>query len=419
MNQLISIFSIPELKKRIYFILFIIFIYRLGGHIPISGVDILAITELFNNNGILGFFNLFSGGGLSRFSVFALGILPYINASIIMQLITIISPSIKQLAEEGESGKKQISQYTRYLAILIAFLQSIFMSLGFKSFILPDVNFYFFIFYSVLGLVAGATIVMWFGELINEYGVGNGASILIFIGIISELPVYFKNTIILIQGGTSIFMVFFMIFVFIIMIFAIVQVQEAERKLPIQYARKIVGRKMYGASNTFIPFRLIQGGVMPIIFASALLQFPLMFSQYIPIDLIKNFFATYYRYDGFFYNFCFAILIFFFTYFYTAITFNPKEISDNLKKYGGFIMGIRPGHYTELYLDSLITKLTLFGAVFLSIFALVPIISANITNVNSFMGLGGTALLIIVGVAIDIVRQIETFEISKKYEGMR
>ncbi|MEK9658124.1 MAG: preprotein translocase subunit SecY [bacterium] len=418
MNFLTSIFSIPELKKRISYVFIIIALYRLGGFVPISGVDIDAIQALFSQNGILGFFNLFSGGGLSRFSIFALGILPYINASIIMQLVTVIWPKIKELAEEGDSGRKQISQYTRYLAIALSFVQSIVMTLGFSQFVKPEINFGFFMVYSVLGLVAGAAIVMWLGELITENGIGNGASVLIFIGIISELPLYIKNTVILVQGGTSILQVLLLVGVFLAMIVSIVYVQEAERKIPVQYARKVVGRKMYGAQNTFIPFRLIQGGVMPIIFASALLQFPLMFFQYVKVPMIQDFFSEYYRYDGVVYNLLFCILIFFFTYFYTAITFNPKDLSENIKKHGGFIMGIRPGKSTELHLERIITKLTLFGAVFLSLFALVPVIAANLTKVTSFMGIGGTALLIIVGVAIDLVRQIETYLISKRYEGM-
>eukprot|EP01047_Picozoa_sp_COSAG01_P000072 COSAG01_NODE_1_length_100484_cov_170.446142_72_plen_420_part_00 len=418
MSLLKSLFTIKELKNKILFILGIIAVYRLGSYVPISGVDINAINALFNNNGILGFFNLFSGGGLSRFSIFALGILPYINASIIMQLVTIIWPHIKQLAEEGDAGRKQIAQYTRYLAIALSFVQATVMSLGFSTFIKTGISYPFFIFYAILGLVTGAAIVMWLGELITEYGIGNGASVLIFIGIVAELPTYIKNTYILIQGGTSIIQVLILLLVFLAMIVSIVCVQEAERKIPVQYARKVIGRKLMGAQNTYIPFRLIQGGVMPIIFASAVLQFPLMFSQYIKIEAVQSFFATYYRYDGAFYNFLFCSLIFFFTYFYTAITFNPKDLSDNIKKYGGFIMGVRPGIQTELFLEKIITKLTLFGAIFLSIFALVPIITANLTQVTSFMGLGGTALLIIVGVAIDLVRQIETYVINKKYEGL-
>ncbi len=415
MDILSGIFNNPNLRKKIFFTLIIIAIYRVGTHIPISGIDINALKQLFQG-GVLGFINLFSGGGLSRFSIFALGILPYINASIIMQLLIVIYPKLKETMEEGESGRKQISQYTRYLAIFLAFVQAIMMSVSFRAFINPDVNFFLFLIYAVIGLVAGTCLIMWFGELITEFGIGNGASLIIFVGIVAQMPYYLNNTFILIKGGTSIFMVALLVLILICMVAAIVFIYEGQRKIEVQYAKRIVGRKMYGGQNTYIPLRLIQGGVLPIIFASAILQFPLMFSQYINIELVQRFFSTYYRYDGFLYNAFFCFLIFFFTYFYTAITFNPKELADNIKKYGGFIVGVRPGKSTADYLDKIISKLTLIGAFCLAAIALVPILAANFTRVNSFMGLGGTALLIIVGVAIDLVKQIDTYLITQKYD---
>lgn len=418
MKNFSLILKIPELRQKIIFTLLLLLVYRLGTHIPISGVDLAAIQRLFNQDSVFGFFNLFSGGGLSRFSIFALGILPYINASIIMQLLIVIWPRIKELAEEGESGRRQLAQYTRYLAILLAFIQGTFMAVSFRAFLQIDTSFPVFLFYSVIGLVAGAAFVMWLGEVITEYGIGNGASLIIFIGIVAQLPYYIKDTYILVQGGTSAIGVIFLALVFLAMIVSIVFVQEAQRKIPVQYAKRVVGRKMYGGQNTYIPLRLIQGGVMPIIFASAVLQFPLMFAQYIQVDAIQSFFSTYYRYDGFAYNFLFCILIFFFTYFYTAITFNPQELAENIKKHGGFITGVRPGKPTVEFLEKIITKLTFVGAVFLSIVALLPVITANITQVTSFMGLGGTALLIIVGVAMDLVKQIETVVIARRYEGL-
>ncbi len=417
MNYFFSIFRLQDLRKKVFFTLFIVFLYRLGTHIPISGIDLASLERLFSQGGVLGFFNLFSGGGLSRFSVFALGVLPYINASIIIQLLTIIWPQLKELSEEGEFGRKKISQYTRYLAITIAFVQATVMTIGFRDFLYPDTSFLFFLFYSVLGLVAGASLVMWFGELITEFGIGNGASVLIFVGIIAQMPNYIHNTYTLIQGGVSLLGVFVLVVVFLMIIVSIIVVQEAQRKISVQYAKRIVGRKLYTGKSTYIPLRLIQGGVMPIIFASAVLQFPLMISHYTQIEGVKNFFSIYYRYDGFLYNFVFCLLIFFFTYFYTAITFNPQELSDNIKKYGGFIMGVRPGKSTVEYLEAIITRLTLVGAIFLSFLALVPIVTANLTKITSFMGLGGTALLIIVGVTLDLLRQIDSLLVSKKYEG--
>jgi preprotein translocase subunit SecY len=418
MNNISAVFRIPELRKKILYTFAILAAYRVGSHIPISGIDLNALNALFDQGGVLGFFNLFSGGALERFSIFALGILPYINASIIMQLMTIVWPKLKEIAEEGEQGRKQLAQITRYLAIFLAFVQGTMMVVGFKSFVSPDISFPFFMAYAIVGLVAGAAIVMWFGELISENGIGNGASILIFVGIIAQVPFYIKNTYVLVQGGTNPVNVAILAAVFIGIIISIVFVQEAERRVTVQYAKRIVGRKMMGGQNTYIPLRLIQGGVMPIIFASAVLQFPLMFSQYVNVESVQNFFSTYYTYDGLVYNLFFCILIFFFTYFYTAITFNPQELAENIRKNGGFIMGVRPGRPTVEYLEKIITKLTFVGAVFLAFVALVPVVAANLTNVTSFMGLGGTALLIMVGVAMDLVKQIETFVISKRYEGL-
>ncbi|MBT5954942.1 preprotein translocase subunit SecY [bacterium] len=418
MSNLLTIFRLKDLRTKILFSLFIVIVYRLGSHIPIPGVDLDAVKALFQQGGLLGFFNLFSGGGMSRFSVFSLGILPFINASIIMQLLTIMYPKLKEIAEEGDSGRKQLSQYTRYLAICLSFVQASVMSIGFKAFLVPDAHFGLFLFYSITALVAGAAIVMWLGEVLTEYGIGNGASILIFVGIIAQMPSYIRNTVVQVQGGTSIFGVILMISVFFGIIVSIVCVQEAQRRVLVQYAKRVVGRKMYGGQNTYIPLRLIQGGVMPIIFASAMLQFPLMFSQYVDIELVGDFFSKYYRYDGFLYNFSFCFLIFIFTYFYTAISFNPKELADSIKKYGGFILGVRPGRPTVEYLEKIVSKLTLVGACFLGFVALVPVVSANLTKVTSFMGLGGTALLIIVGVAMDLVKQIESYLVSKKYEGL-
>jgi len=293
MTTLLNLFKVPDLRRRIGITILFIFLYRFGSHIPISGVNLTALEALFNQGqgGVLGFLNLFSGGGLSRFSIFALGILPFINASIIMQLVTVLWPKMKELLEEGESGRKQISQYTRYLSIIIAFLQGIVMSVGFRAFVETDVPFWVFLFYAVISLVAGSAMVMWIGELISEHGIGNGASLLIFVGIIAQMPSYIKNTYVLVQGGASMVGVVILALVFIGMIVSIVYVQEAQRRVPVQYAKKIVGRKMYGGQNTYIPLKLAQGGVMPIIFASAVLQFPLMFLQYVQIPFFQNFFS--------------------------------------------------------------------------------------------------------------------------------
>jgi len=415
---LFSLFRSKELRKKVFFTLSLVALYRFGSHIPLPGIDLESIKALFSGGGVLGFFNLFSGGGLSRFSVFALGILPYINASIIMQLLTIVWPKLKEISQEGDFGRKQIGQYTRYLAVALSFFQAIVMAVGFRSFVQPGVSFSWFLLSSVVGLVAGASLVMWLGEVMTEYGIGNGASILIFVGILAGMPAYVRDAYqwIVIQG--SVFSGLVMIIVFLSLILAIVFVQEAQREVPIQYAKRVVGRQVLGGKNSFIPLKLIQGGVMPIIFASAILQFPMMFFQYIPFAGLSEKMAIFFSYDSFAYNAFFCFLIFFFTYFYTAITFNPQDIADMLKKNGGFVLGIRPGQQTVDYLDYIISKMTFLGAFFLAAIALIPILAFLWTRFSVFQGLGGTAMLIIVGVAMDLVRQIKGFAVAKHYSGM-
>lgn len=418
-SLLTSIFTIPELRKRTIFTLLLIIVIRIGTHIPIAGVNLDKLSALFNQPGILGFVDLFSGGALQNFSIFSLGILPYINASIIMQLLMVIIPKLKEIAEEGDAGRKQIAQYTRYLAIGIGLLQALMMSIGFSSqgIVVEGTNVMFFVIYACVGLVAGASMVMWLGEIITEKGIGNGASLIIFVGIIARMPFYISNTYKVVMGGLNVINVIIMITVLLAMVVGIVIMQEAQRKIPVQYAKRIVGRKMYGGQSTYIPMKLIQGGVLPIIFASAILQFPLVFKAF-NINFYNVFLDKYYGYNTILYNSMFCILIFFFAYFYTAITFNPKELADNIKKYGGFILGVRPGAPTVEYLEKIINRLTLVGAVTLALIALVPNIAANLTNVTTFMGLGGTALLIMVGVAMDLVKQIETHVIQRRYEGV-
>ncbi|HAR62689.1 MAG: preprotein translocase subunit SecY [Candidatus Margulisiibacteriota bacterium] len=410
-----NLFRIKELRNRVFFSLLIVIVYRIGSHIPIAGVDQTALDNLFGQGGFFGFVDLFSGGSLRRFSIFALGIIPYINASIIMQLLTVVTPQLKEMMEEGELGRKKVQQYTRYLAIVLAFLQALAMSAGFRSILSPDTSFSVFMFTSVFSLVAGTSLVMWLGELITERGIGNGASIIIFVGIISMIPSYILSTYSLVLGGASIVSVVFLLLIFCAVIVGIIIVQEGQRKIPVQYTKRIVGRKEHGGQNTYIPLRINQGGVIPIIFASSVLAFPATLAQFIsPLRFLSDWFNP----GGALYMLFFAGLIFFFTYFYTAITFNPVELADNIKKYGGFIVGVRPGRATADYLEKIISRLTLVGAVFLSIIAITPMLAANITNVTSFIGLGGTALLIMVGVAIDLMKQIETHFVTRQYDGM-
>lgn len=416
-NFLRSIYNIPDLRKKILYTLGVILIFRFGAHIPVAGVDTLKLEALFGKANLLGFLDLFSGGALMRFSIFAMGIIPYINASIIMQLLTIVIPQLERLSKEGDSGRKQISQYTRYLTIVLSLFQASGMAFWLRGVMLVDFSFPIFFIGTVASLTAGTALVMWFAELITERGIGNGASLIIFIGIITRIPTYILNTVTLVKGGASVIGVGFLLLAFIVMIVGIVYIQEGQRRIQVQYAKRIVGRKMYGGQATYIPLKINQGGVLPIIFASSVLLFPATLAQFIPVPLMQSI-SQWLSPGGYLYMVMFFALIFFFTYFYTAITFNPVELADNIKKYGGFIMGIRPGKPTAQYLEYIITRLTLVGALFLALIAIVPTIVEKLTRITSFQGLGGTALLIMVGVALDLVRQIETHLVARQYEGL-
>jgi preprotein translocase subunit SecY len=416
-NIISGIFNIADLRRKFLFTLGMIIIFRLGAHIPVAGIDAAKLQNLFSKGNILGFLDLFTGGALMRFSVFAMGIVPYINASIIMQLLTAVIPQLEELQKEGASGHKKIASYTRYLTVVLAAFQAFGMSFWLRGVMLPDYNFLFFLFGTMVALTAGSTLVMWFAELITENGIGNGASLLIFVGIVARIPAYIAQTVTLVRGGASIIGVSILVVSFLLMIVAIVIVQEGQRRIQVQYAKRIIGRKMYGGQTTYIPMRINQGGVIPIIFASSVLLFPATIAQFIPNPVVQKV-VGWISPSGSFYMVFFFLLIFFFTYFYTAITFNPVELAENIKKYGGFISGIRPGRPTAQYLEYVITRLTLVGALFLAIVAIIPSIVERLTHVTSFQGLGATALLIVVGVAMDLVRQIETHLITRQYEGL-
>lgn len=417
LNVISGIFNIADLRKKFLFTLGMVVLYRLGAHIPVAGIDTVKLQNLFRQGNILGFLDLFTGGALMRFSVFAMGIVPYINASIIMQLLQVVIPQLEELAKEGEAGRKQIAAYTRYLTVALAAFQAFGMSFWMRGVMLEGYNFLFFLAGTVVALVAGSTLVMWFSELITERGIGNGASLLIFVGIVSRIPDYIRQTIILVRGGASLFGVIILLVAFLAMIVAIVIIQEAQRRIQVQYAKRIIGRKMYGGQSTYIPLRVNQGGVIPIIFASSVLLFPATIAQFIPNPAVQKF-VTWLSPSGPLYMVLYFALIFFFTYFYTAITFNPNELAENIKKYGGFIAGIRPGKPTAQFLEYTITRLTLVGAIFLATIAVIPTIIEGVTHITSFQGLGSTALLIVVGVALDLVRQIETHLVTRQYEGL-
>jgi preprotein translocase subunit SecY len=410
-----GLLNIPDLRKRILFTIGMLVLFRFGAHVPVAGIDSTKLAALFGQGNLLGFLDLFTGGALMRFSVFAMGVVPYINASIIMQLLTVVIPQLEELSKEGDAGRKQISQYTRYLTVALAVFQAIGMSFWFRGILQPGYSFPLFLIGSVTSLTAGAVLVMWLGELITERGIGNGASLLIFVGIVSRLPSYIGSTFTLVKSGASLIGVTILLLSFLVMIVAIVIIQEGQRRIQVQYAKRIVGRKMYGGQSTYIPLRVNQGGVIPIIFASSVLLFPATIAQFVPLPWVQKV-ATAISPGGGFYIVLFFLLIFFFTYFYTAITFNPNEMAENIKKYGGFIMGIRPGKTTADSMEYIITRLTLVGAVFLAVVAIVPTIVESLTHINSFQGLGGTAFLIVVGVVLDLVRQIETHLVTRQYE---
>jgi len=415
-----NVFKVEELRNRVLFVLAIMVVYRIGAHIPVPGVDVAAIQEFLfagagEAGGVFDFLDMFAGGALSNFSVFALSITPYITASIILQLLTVVSPRLEELQRQGREGRKKIAQYTRYLTVLLALIQSVGITMYILQFgAVPNPN-AFDIIVIVVSLTAGTTVLMWLGEQINEYGIGNGISILIFTSIIARFPYEIIETWTLFQAGAlTVFNLILFAILAVIITAGIVYVQEGERRIPVQYSKRIVGRKVYGGKSTHIPMKVNQAGVMPVIFASSVLLFPGVVAQVIPFDWAQGM-ADLIRPGSNLYIILYGVLTFFFTYFYTAITFNPEEVADNMKKYGGFIPGIRPGQATVKYLDKILVRVTLVGAVFLSAVALLPFAMGPLTGVEIHWG--GTSLLIMIGVALQTMQQIESHLLMRHYEG--
>lgn len=409
-------FKVPDLRRRIGFTLVMIGIYRLGAHIPVPGVNITALKDLFERAPLLGFFDLFAGGALSRFAVFALGIMPYITASIIMQLLTIVIPTLERWSKEGELGQRKITQWTRFLTLGLALVQSTALTVFFErqlqqagsavSFSLPTKMLI------VLTLVAGTALIMWLGELITQRGIGNGMSLLIFSSIIARLPqatIETFNTL-----GAALLTLLMLILLGVVA--AIVIIETAQRRVAVQYAKRVVGRKMYGGQSTYIPLKVNSAGVIPIIFASSVLLFPATMAQFLPGQVFQTI-ANALGPKTVLYMFLYAGLIIFFTYFYTAIIFNPVDIADNMKKYGGFVPGVRPGRPTASYLDRILTRITLPGAFFLAAIAVFPTVMIAALNAPFFEDFSGTSLLIMVGVALETMRQVETHLLMRHYEG--
>ncbi len=421
--------KIPELRNRILFTLGMIIVFRIGTHIPTPGVDGSQLMSMFGEqtSQVFSFFNMFSGGALRRFSVFALGIAPYINSSIIMQLLVYVIPKFEHLAkEEGEEGRRTINQYTRYGTVLIGALQALGISFMLERFGCVQTPGLWFKIMAVITLTAGTSFIMWLGEQMTARGIGNGISILITAGILAGLPEAIVQQYALFQGDLIDFIraAFLLVFIWVT-ILLIVFVQDGVRKIPVQYAKRVVGRRVYGGQNTYIPLRVNQAGVIPVIFASSILMFPAMICGWLKsASFMTEYLAKYeilekllslFDYNSFSYLFIYVVLIIFFTYFYTAITFNIQDLADNMKKYGGFIPGIRAGQKTVEFLEKTTSRVTLAGGIFLSIIAVIPNLLIMLMKVNFYFG--GTALLIVVGVAMDTMRQLESHLVTRNYEG--
>ena len=414
LSSLVNILKITELRQKVLFTLAMFMVFRLGTHIPVPGVNAEVIEQLFNSGSLFGMLDLFAGGALSKFSIFAMSITPYINASIIMQLLTVVVPTFESWSKEGEEGRKKISKITRYGTVILGFVQATGMAYGLKDAIInPSIGSILLI---ALTLTAGTTFLMWLGEQITEKGIGNGISLIIFAGIVSSLPkgigVIYKY----LQAGTiSYFNVALFLIIAIAMIVLVIAIQQGQRRIPVQYAKRVVGRKMYGGHSTHIPLKVNQAGVIPIIFASSVLMFPVTIAQFINIPWVKTL-AGYFAWGTPLQTALYALMIVFFTYFYTAVTLNISDMAENLKKYGGFIPGLRPGKPTADYLDRVMTRITLAGAVFLAFIAILPNFVAAITHIEGVY-FGGTALLILVGVALDTMKQIEAMVLMRHYQG--
>lgn len=391
-------------------------VFRAGIHIPVPGVDASVIESLFTSGNLFGLLDLFAGGALSKFSIFAMSITPYINASIIMQLLQSVVPQFEVWSKDGEDGRKKIAKVTRYGTVVLGFVQAAGMAFALRANNALVNNDFLSVFVVAIILTAGTCLLMWIGEQITAYGIGNGISLIIFAGIVARLPDGLETIYQYIQNGTiNMFQAFLFAVIALAMIAVVVAVTQGQRRIPIQYAKRVVGRKMYGGHSTFLPLKVNQAGVIPIIFASSVLMFPVTIAQFIDNEFVHKA-ADLFTWGTPLQTALYAILIFIFTYFYTAISINITDMADNMKKYGGFIPGIRAGKPTADYVDNVMTKITLAGAVFLAVVAIIPNFLGSITGVQGVY-FGGTALLIVVGVALDTMQQIESLMVTRHYKG--
>ncbi len=416
LEDLSNIFKIAELRSKVFFTLVMFIVFRAGIHIPVPGVDASVIESLFTSGSLFGLLDLFAGGALSKFSIFAMSITPYINSSIIMQLLTAVVPVFEQWSKDGEDGRKKIAMVTRYGTVLLGFIQAFGMAYALRANqALIDNSFLSVIMISII-LTAGTCFLMWLGEQITAHGIGNGISLIIFAGIVARFPEGFVTIYQYLKVGTiNVFQAALFVLIAVAMVVIVIAVTQGQRKIPIQYAKRMVGRKMYGGHSTFLPLKVNQAGVIPIIFASSVLMFPVTLAQFVQVDWVKSL-AEYFTWGTPIQTVLYAILIVFFTYFYTAISINITDMADNMKKYGGFIPGIRPGKPTADYVDRVLTRITMAGSVFLAFVAILPNFIGGLTGIQGVY-FGGTALLIVVGVALDTMKQIESLVLTRHYQG--
>ena len=414
LSALSNIAKITELRQNVVFTLAMFIVFRAGTHIPVPGVNAAMIEQLFTSENLFGLLDMFSGGALSKFSIFAMSITPYINASIILQLLQVVVPTLERWHKEGEEGRKKINKLTRYGTVVLGFIQAIGMAIGLRVAINdPSVGSILMI---AITLTAGTVFLMWIGEQITAKGIGNGISLIIFAGIVSRLPDGMAVIFNYLRAGTiSVLSVILFVVLAIVMIVFVVAITQGIRKVPVQYAKRVVGRKMYGGHTSYIPLKVNQAGVIPIIFASSVLMFPVTIAQFVDVPWVKTV-AGWFAWGTPLQTTLYLLMIVFFTYFYTAVSMNIGEMSDNIKKYGGFIPGLRPGKPTTDYLDKIMSRITMAGAVFLALVAVMPNLIVWTTSIEGVY-FGGTALLIVVGVALDTMKQIESLILMRHYQG--
>ena len=417
-----NITRVPELKRRILVTGLLLIVYRVGIHIPTPGIDNLALKAVFDAQAgtLFGLIDMFSGGALARFSIFTLGIMPYISSSIILQLLTVVIPQLEKLSKEGELGRRKITQYTRYGTIVLSVIQGMGIAVGLESVSAGTGSVVYhpgwaFRIMTVITLTSGTAFLMWLGEQITERGIGNGISLIIFAGIVARFPSGLVRTVTLVRTGEmNLFAALFLLLLMVAVVAIIIYFERAHRRIPVQYARRIVGRKVYGGQSTHLPLKVNTAGVIPPIFASSILLFPATIASFIKHPITKSI-SDALTPGRVGYELLFVAFIVFFCYFYTAVTFNPVDVADNMKKYGGFVPGIRPGKKTAEYIDKILTRITLGGAIYVSVICVLPSILIARFNVPFYFG--GTGLLIVVGVAMDTVQQIESHLITRHYEG--